>query len=512
MMDYNKLLSELADEIDITDSQEGAIRTAYNGVADWLNQNNADIARHNVHIFPQGSMMYGTAVKPISEDDYDIDLVCEFRDNVEDLEPEYVKKSVGKRISENARYRTMLQPEGRRCWTLQYCDSLNFHMDILPAIPFKERYYRSDSRLFEAYNNMSIMRELALLATDKNKETKKYRFIPSNPRGYAEWFKEKTLIGHNEKGMLFENIERVPTYPKKTVLQKSIQILKRHRDVYFLSRNDEYKPISMIITTLAAQCYNGENNIYEFICKALLKMPTLIVRENDQYVVKNPVMSNENFADKWKEKTQKAVEFFNWINDAYVDFVNLKELTTYSEVDKTFKEIFSQKPVDRLMQKYGEYLREEKNTSYCPQIIEKSKALTMLERIPHRKRPPWNLPRKFRVGIQGTVSFDSGKSYQNFSSGELLPKGVFLQFFPIHSLPTPYTVKWQITNTGNEARNAGCLRGVEFEDAELRRSGILCGKKEETSYAGTHYIQCFIIRNGNQCIGMSQPFVVKIKE
>lgn len=93
--------------------------------------------------------------------------------------------------------------------------------------------------------------------------------------------------------------------------------------------------------------------------KALLKMPTLIVRENDQYVVKNPVMSNENFADKWKEKPQKAVEFFNWVNDAYVDFVNLKELTTYSEVDKTFKEIFSQKPVDRLMQKYGEYLREE---------------------------------------------------------------------------------------------------------------------------------------------------------
>lgn len=286
-----------------------------------------------------------------------------------------------------------------------------------------------DIKVFGRDGNMSIMRELALLATDKNKETKKYRFIPSNPRGYAEWFKEKTLIGHNEKGMLFENIERVPTYPKKTVLQKSIQILKRHRDVYFLSRNDEYKPISMIITTLAAQCYNGENNIYEFICKALLKMPTLIVRENDQYVVKNPVMSNENFADKWKEKPQKAVEFFNWVNDAYVDFVNLKELTTYSEVDKTFKEIFSQKPVDRLMQKYGEYLREEKNTSYCPQIIEKSKALTMLERIPHRKRPPWNLPRKFRVGIQGTVSFNSGKSYQNFSSGELLPKECYCNFF-----------------------------------------------------------------------------------
>ena len=77
-MDLNKLLSELADEIDITDSQEGAIKRAYNGVADWLNQNDADISLHDVHIFPQGSMMYGTAIKPIDENDYDIDLVCEF--------------------------------------------------------------------------------------------------------------------------------------------------------------------------------------------------------------------------------------------------------------------------------------------------------------------------------------------------------------------------------------------------------------------------------------------------
>ena len=90
----NRLLSELADEIDITESQEGAIRRAYNSVADWLNQNNTSIAKHEVQIFPQGSMMYGTAIKPIDEDDYDIDLVCEFTKLTNGLNPEYVKKSV----------------------------------------------------------------------------------------------------------------------------------------------------------------------------------------------------------------------------------------------------------------------------------------------------------------------------------------------------------------------------------------------------------------------------------
>lgn len=507
-MDYNKLLSELADEIDITESQEGAIKRAYNGVADWLNQNDADIAKHNVHIFPQGSMMYGTAIKPINEDDYDIDLVCEFRENVSGLMPEYVKKSVGNRIWENKRYREMLQPEGRRCWTLQYCDTLNFHMDILPAIPFNEEYYRADQRLNEAYNNISVRKDLALLATDKNKNELKYRFIPTNPRGYAEWFKEKTQI--NMRRTLFDSIERVPYYPRKTVLQKAIQLLKRHRDVYFSSRDNEYKPISMIITTLAAKCYNGEKDLYDFICKALTNMTSFIERGADgEFIVRNPVMKKENFADKWKEIPQKATEFFDWVKNAYVDFINLAEINTYSGIDKAFKELFSQKPVDRLMKRYETYLVGEKNNVHSNDS-DKPTSLIELEKLPYRKSPPWTLPRKFRVGIQGRVSYDNGKSYQDIMSGTLLPKQSKLQFFPIHSIPSPYKVKWQITNTGNEARAAGSLRGDKFEDAELTKAGVLCGKEEETSYMGTHYIQCFVIRNGNQCIGMSKPFIVKI--
>ena len=278
----------------------------------------------------------------------------------------------------------------------------------------------------------------------------------------------------------------------------------------FSSKNEEYKPISMIITTLAAQSYNGENDIYDFICSALLKMPTLVEKSGDEYVIRNPVMSKENFADKWKETPQKATGFFNWINDAYVDFINLKDLTTYAEVDRVFKEIFSQKPVDRLMQKYSVNTRGEK--VFFSTGMEKADALTSLNRISYRKAPPWALPRAFRVVIQGKVSYDSGNTYQDFTSDKILPKNVLLRFFPIHSIQPPYDVKWQITNTGNEAKIAGGLRGDKFENSELRLNGILCGKKESTSYTGMHYIQCFIIKNGNQCVGMSKPFVVNIQQ
>lgn len=506
----NKLLNQLADEIDITDSQHGAIKRAYNSVADWLNQQDTKIARHDIDIFPQGSLMYGTAIKPIEEDDYDVDLVCKFTKGTSGLSPAYVKQSVGERISENLTYKRLLEKEGRRCWTLQYSDSLNFHMDILPAIPFHEEY-RSNTKFNAIYESMNTARDLALLATDKNKETQEYSFIPTNPRGYAEWFRSKININRTQS--VYESVERLPEYPYKTVLQKSIQLLKRHRDVFFLDHDEHLKPISMIITTLVAKCYNGETEIYDFICKALSKMPSFIERDNTgKYVIKNPVMPLENFADKWAEKPDKAEGFFNWAKQATEDFNNLTRITTYSGYEKELKRLFAQKPVDRLMESYRNKLQQEREVAATSAVVENSPIVASVEKIPHRKMPPWKLPPGYRVQIRGKVSYDNGANYMIFDSGMPLPKGARLQFFPIHSIKPPYSVKWQITNTGDDARRAGCLRGSEFENSQLSGyGGQITGKKETTAYSGTHYVQCFIIQNGNQCVGVSEPFVVNVK-
>lgn len=505
----NKLLNQLADEIDITDSQHGAIKRAYNSVADWLNQQDTKIARHDIDIFPQGSLMYGTAIKPIEEDDYDVDLVCKFTKGTSGLSPAYVKQSVGERISESLTYKRLLEKEGRRCWTLQYSDSLNFHMDILPAIPFHEEY-RSNTKFNAIYESMNTARYFALLATDKNKETQEYSFIPTNPRGYAEWFRSR--IHFNRSQSAYESIERLPEYPYKTVLQKSIQLLKRHRDVFFRDHDEHIKPISMIITTLVAKCYNGETEIYDFICKALSQMSSYIERDNTgKYVIKNPVMPLENFADKWAEKPNKAEAFFNWVKQATEDFKNLAQITSYSGYEKELKRLFAQKPVDRLMESYRIQLQQEKEVAATSAVVEKPPLVACVEKIPHRITPPWKLPHGYRVQIQGKVSYD-GVNYETFASGMPLPKGADLQFFPIHSIKPPYSVKWQITNTGDDARRAGCLRGAEFESSQLTgNNGLNNGKSETTAYTGTHYVQCFIIQYGNQCVGVSVPFVVNVK-
>lgn len=47
------------------------------------------------------------------------------------------KTIVGDRLREHKTYANMLEPEGKRCWTLNYDE---FHMDILPCVP-NNRFY-----------------------------------------------------------------------------------------------------------------------------------------------------------------------------------------------------------------------------------------------------------------------------------------------------------------------------------------------------------------------------------
>lgn len=75
----------------------------------------------------------------------------------------------------------------------------------------------------------------------------------------------------------------------------------------------------------------------------------------------------------------------------------------------------------------------------------------------------------------------------------------------ITGVKRPFIVKWQITNTGEEARQAGCLRG-NFENSDIGEMG----KRESTSYSGSHSVQCFIIKKGI-CVAKSKDFIINIK-
>ena len=72
----NELYRRYAIAIDISDEMFEKAVGEYKALGKWIDQETPD---YKISIYPQGSFALRTVVRPISdEDDYDLDLVCEF--------------------------------------------------------------------------------------------------------------------------------------------------------------------------------------------------------------------------------------------------------------------------------------------------------------------------------------------------------------------------------------------------------------------------------------------------
>ena len=83
-----------------------------------------------------------------------------------------------------------------------------------------------------------------------------------------------------------------------------------------------------------------------------------------------------------------------------------------------------------------------------------------------------------------------------------MPKGVWLKFSARTNAPYPYEIRWQVVNTGREAIQAGQLRGDFYMDDD----GANSVRWESTAFAGTHWGEAFVIKNG-VCIARSGKYV-----
>lgn len=123
----------------------------------------------------------------------------------------------------------------------------------------------------------------------------------------------------------------------------------------------------------------------------------------------------------------------------------------------------------------------------------------------HRKQITWPFSRGSAVMISLKAVDKLGNVIPYESNGEPLEKDIDLHFKALTGAKPPYTVKWQVTNTGAEAMRANCLRG-DFYNSD---DGIN-GRKETTSYTGSHSVQCFIIKRGI-CIAKSRDYIINIR-
>jgi len=304
-----RILESMIERLELPDSAYEKAKERYDDIGEWLGRNESLCVGYNPHIFPQGSFRLGTAVRPLDEkEEYDLDLACKLRTGFTKalFTQEALKKLIGQEIESYRIARGIKVPkeEKHRCWRLDYQDDLSFHMDTVPCIP--EEKLRQNL-ILESMKRSGIHETLAgLIAQDSVSITDdrhpRYRQIcsdwnVSNPQGYALWFESRMKQGLCENRFFAKGqVDDIPLYKRKTPLQRAIQLLKRHRNLMF-KNNDDAKPISIIITTLAARAYQGELDIESALTNILSQMGNFVNSKNPR--VPNPVNPQEDFADRW---------------------------------------------------------------------------------------------------------------------------------------------------------------------------------------------------------------------
>jgi hypothetical protein len=279
------LLWRVCEELQLSPTRYQQAVDRYEAVCRWLEAEGSVVAQYRPSMYAQGSMRIGTTVKPFGHEEHDLDFVCEFNVSTGVFEsPLQLLKLVIARLGQNDAYARLLEVKNR-CVRLNYANE--FHMDILPACP-------------DAANGNSC-----LVVPDR--ESRQWK--PSNPKGYADWFEERcelVLAVMAESARLLAKAEPIPSQEatwEKATLKRAVQLLKRWRDLRY-EHQKELAPISMVLTTLAAQAYRGQLSVSEALTGILNGIVALIASSKPRIYVLNPANPLEDLSERWEDPVQ----------------------------------------------------------------------------------------------------------------------------------------------------------------------------------------------------------------
>ncbi|MDR7313779.1 nucleotidyltransferase [Brevibacillus nitrificans] len=342
------LLQRICGSLQITRSQYEEIERSYGHVAKWLSSDKGILKEVDVDIYPQGSLRIGTTVRPLSQQEYDLDLVCELKLDWGKHDALTVFEAVKQRMLENEMYAPMVEPK-KRCVRLNYAG--NYHLDILPACPTE--LSTSNSRV---------------KVPDRSVEDWK----DSNPKGFAGWFDR---IADDFVPLQYELLEKkaeIQPLPGlepveiKPPLKRAVQLIKRYRDVYFENDPDN-APISIVLTRLAADTYNKQGSVAEAIQGILAGIGRLIQdaqRSGNRLKVVNPMNQLEDLSEKWDSDPTGYKYFLKFIYDFHQEWNRVMEIQGIHNVATALKEMFRGKlPIDDELRKQASFMKALRENS-----------------------------------------------------------------------------------------------------------------------------------------------------
>jgi hypothetical protein len=298
------------------------------------------------------------------------------------------------------------------------------------------------------------------------------RFELTNPERFSAWLDEQSRITGEHLIPVIRLMKYLRDF-KQTFTARSIILTT------LLGRRINY------INTLGAADYYGD-------------IPTTLVHvvaDLDAYLQANPVLpvipdpgdTGEDFSHRW-DQTQyenfrtKIARYSELMSEAFDE-------ADAEKSERLWQDIFGPKFTAPRVEKRAQLL-EAGAPARHEQFLDRDFG------IPYQRN-------RFRLRVIGNVSREPGfRTYDLPTQGNRVIKGRTLTFRIAQcDVQRPFQVYWKVRNRGGEAARVDALRGEITPGGET--------KVESTLYRGSHWVECYIVKNGVCVARDRQPVIIR---
>jgi hypothetical protein len=323
------LLEIICRKLQLSQTQYDLADQHYHAVSSWLEREDSLLSPYRPVIYPQGSLPMGTTNKPIGRDEYDLDFICLLLIGWWQILPTDLLSKVEFRLRQHKDYADRIQ-RGKRCIRLTYAG--NFHLDIVPACS-NEDFGDGQIRV-------------------PDRQTQSWR--DSNSKQYIQWFNH----------IAEDYAEALPPqelFEAKSILKFVVQIFKRQRDLVF-AKTPDLAPASIILSTLCAELYRGEESVSDAIANILLRLSQKIQQnQGERLSVWNPANRVlEDLGERWQHNPEAYTQFKAWIFSFHRQWQSLLKIRDQKTLSVFLGDLFEEQLTQTAFREYAEILERDR--------------------------------------------------------------------------------------------------------------------------------------------------------
>jgi hypothetical protein len=400
-----------------------------------------------IDTIPAGSWAHRMIIKPVSQaDEFDADVLLYVKEQPDWLPKDYLC-NLYDAFRDSAIYKPKAQKK-TRCIRIDYAG--DFHVDVVPYLERSGSHY----------------------VTNRLEPEDAGCFELSDPEAFSAWINECQQYTNNH----FIKVVRLLKYLrdfKRTFTCKSIILTT-------LLGNE----INWLEATVNAELFTDvPTTLKTLLSKLAASLP------DEMPAIMDPAGTGDNFSDRYRD---------DW---NYTNF-RAKMISYAEKVRLAFEEKDREKSIELWQSVFGDTFKTEKLAKSSSSVTFRASASWSGEKF--IDQTPFNFPIAVQpamtvritarcIGLKEGVTFrrNGFRQFDLGKNGNRVPKNRKLRFTANTNVSQPYKLLWKVRNGGDEAASHNELRGEITEAAE----GSI-ERTETTSYTGTHYVECYIVKNG----------------